>query len=795
MDARSLQLLELPKILDRFAAHCDTSLGVELVQSLKPSTQLDDATERLADTTEAVAFLATRRIPPFGGITDVRPLTKRAHAAGVLTPDELLAVADTLTGLRRLAEVITGPEGRVLQRLLKRAWRITPQLEVEHAIRAAIEPSSSSVGGGPDSARAAVKDDASEDLRRIRRAMQSIGEQIQTRLRRLLGNSNFVKYLQEPIFTLRDDRYVVPVKAAHRGEVKGMLHDRSGSGSTLFIEPQELVDLNNEVRRFKLDERDEIERLLRKLSHLVGRHHDVTVKALAAAAELDFVFAKARLAEKMNATCPTLRDDGIVDVKQARHPLVEGEVVPIDLRLGADFDALFITGPNTGGKTVSLKTLGLLTLMAQCGLFVPAASGAQFNVFARVCADIGDEQSIEQNLSTFSSHVRRIIRFLQQADARTLVLLDEIGAGTDPDEGAALGKAVTHALLQAGAKLVVTTHYGELKLFAAAEPRLENASVEFDLKTLRPTFHLRIGVPGSSNAFSIAQRLGMPWALIKRARHYLRRDRFEAAKVIRQLERSQHELEREAELATQARTEVEQRRDELDELMAKAEAERQQIVEAARADALTLVRRAQAEADDILRRLRDQPRESRSTEQARAAMRALSETVREVTPSSRPPIESTAPAASTTMLVAGDTVWIASLKLHGTLLSAPDARDRVTVQIGAATVELRARDVQVSTLPVEKTVTPAVSTFVSAASVSSELHLRGMKVEVALPLLDKYLDDALVAQLDRVRIVHGKGAGVIKKVVHEMLRAHPHVRSFALGQAHEGGDGVTVVQF
>ncbi|MCS6863135.1 MAG: endonuclease MutS2, partial [Abditibacteriales bacterium] len=534
-----------------------------------------------------------------------------ARAGGVLETQELTEVAGVLYGSRQLKDALLRTPPGAYPRLLRWAAHIVTLRTVEEAIHAAIDE------------RGEIRDNASEKLAKIRRAMRSTTDAIHARLRSLLADSEVQHYLQEPLVTLRDDRYCLPVKAEHRARLGGIVHDRSASGATFFVEPAAIVDLNNELRQLKLDERDEIFHIRKRLSDLIGEHVTDLLTSLDAIGRLDFIFAKAKLSRAMDAVAPQLNAEGQVDLKQARHPLLTGDVVPIDVQLGMDFNTLLITGPNTGGKTVTLKTVGLLTLMAQCGLHVPAQEGSQLAVFKQVFADIGDEQSIEQSLSTFSSHMKQIVKILRRADAHTLVLLDEIGAGTDPDEGAALAKAILTALHQRGAKTICTTHYGELKLFAYHHEGMRNASVEFDAKTLRPTYRLRIGLPGSSHAFAIAARLGMPWKLVRQARGFLRRDRAQAEAIIQRMEASQRTLEHEATRAEREREQAEQLREKFEQQVEKLRADRERTLEEAREQATQLLRHVREEADAILRQLRAATRESKETEQARQRLREL----------------------------------------------------------------------------------------------------------------------------------------------------------------------------
>jgi DNA mismatch repair protein MutS2 len=785
MDSRTLRLLELDKILSRLSEHCACSLGQRWANGLRPATDFEEVTARQSETSEARRFWDGGGNAPFGGITDVRDLLVRASAGGVLETSELMEVAAFLYGSRHLKDALLRTPPGAYPTLLRGAAQIVTLRQVEDAIHAAIDE------------RGEIRDNASEKLAKIRREIRSTTDAVHARLRSLLADSDVQNYLQEAIITLRDDRYCVPVKAEHRARLGGIVHDRSASGATFFVEPAAIVDLNNELRRLKLDERDEIFHIRQRLSNLIGERSTELLSSLDAIGRLDFIFAKAKLSRAMNAMPPQLNAEGKVDLKQARHPLLTGDVVPIDVQLGMDFNTLLITGPNTGGKTVTLKTVGLLTLMAQCGLHVPAEEGSQLAVFKQIFADIGDEQSIEQSLSTFSSHMKQIVKILRRADEQTLVLLDEIGAGTDPDEGAALAKAVLTALRERNAKTICTTHYGELKRFAYNCEGMRNASVEFDAKTLRPTYRLRIGLPGRSNAFAIAARLGMPWKLVRKARGFLRRDRAQAEEIIRRMEESQRTLEHEATVAEREREQIEQLRESLEQQVEKLRADRESTLEEAREQARQLLRRVREEADAILRQLRAAPRESKETEQARQRLRELKREVDIFAATQTDEEESSLishPSSLPEGVTLGDIVYVESLRRTGVLLTQPDSEGRVKVRVGAMAVEVETREVKPAPQAAPPVNAAALSAmrFSKAFSVDPEIHLRGLTVEESLARLDKYLDDATIGEVSPVRIVHGKGTGALREAIHAYLRKHPSVASFHVAELSDGGDGVTV---
>ncbi|MDH7569988.1 MAG: endonuclease MutS2, partial [Armatimonadota bacterium] len=632
-------------------------------------------------------------------------------------------------------------------------------------------------------------------------SIQATNARLQERLESILHSSAYEKMIQEPVLVRRSDRLCIPVKAEFRHAFAGLVHDTSASGATVFMEPAAVLDLQNDLRELEANERHEVERILTSLSRSVRRRAREIQASLRAVGLIDFIHAKAQLSRAQKAVRPVLNNQGRIDLKQARHPLLQGDVVPIDIRLGEEFTTLVITGPNTGGKTVSLKTLGLLTLMAQSGLHVPAGEGSQLAVFHQVFADIGDEQSIEQSLSTFSSHIGTIVRILRRLGRDALVLLDEVGAGTDPVEGSALARALLEYLTERGARTVATTHYTELKEYAYAHPGVENASVEFDVETLRPTFRLLIGIPGSSNALTIAQRLGMPRQVIERARGALRPEHLEVESLIRRIEEDVRAARDEREAAAALAEDAEKVRRRLHQELDQARAKRDQTLAEAAAEAAAIVRKAQEEAREILARLRAQQRENRETTLASQALKRLAEEVRErELAASGLEAQRSQEAPSRDFLDrlprAGDVVMVQPFGGRGTVISVDEEEEEALVQVGAMKLTVPFSDLRV--LRVEPSAAapappPLRGLVTKAASFGIELHLRGMMAEEALHVLDKYLDDAFLAGVPTVRIVHGKGTGALRNAVWEYLRDHPHVASYQLAEQSQGGTGATVV--
>jgi DNA mismatch repair protein MutS2 len=808
MEPRTLRLLELDKVLARLESQISSAPGRARVAALVPTTRAAEARKRLAQTTEARRFLDSGGRPVFGGVSDVSEALQRAAIGSILDAGDLLAIANLAAAARRLREAILARDGDEFPLLKARVEWLVPHPAIEKAIYDAI-----------DEASGEVKDDASLRLLKARRNMRQAQGDIQERLRRMLADPNVQPALQDAFVTVRDGRYCLPVRADRRSHVPGIVHDRSGSGGALFVEPQAVVELNNRIRELAAEEKEAIQEILTSLSQRVRGAKDDLSNLLEAAGDLDFWFAKARLAIAMNGVEALLDDDpktnGICFL-QARHPLIENPVAN-DIYLGATsdelrvtidesaesdssivtrnsslFDVLLITGPNTGGKTVVLKTIGLLTLMTACGLHIPANEGSRLAIPGAIYADIGDEQSIEQSLSTFSSHLKQIIHILRRAGAGDLVLLDEVGAGTDPDEGAALAKAVLRALARRDVRVLATTHYGELKQFALSAEKFKNASVEFDSKSLRPTYHLRIGVPGASNALDIAARLGMPPELVQRARRYLGKARAEAETATARLEETQRELEEQRLAAARERAEAERLRRDDEERLAKLEERVDKELEDAQREAMQTVRQAQDEANAILRELRGAGRESKQTEQARNRLRTMRERVeaggerkiqRETVP--------IAPRVLDPFPQVGETVGVRSLKREGILLSQP-VNNKVEVRVGALKVQVAAHDIERAEQPKITAGGVAAIRLSKALTVPEELNLIGKTTDEALPELEKYLDDAILAEADEVRIVHGKGSGALRAAVQRYLSRNRAVREYHVAPPAQGGDGATI---
>jgi DNA mismatch repair protein MutS2 len=812
MDTKTLQTLEYQKVLEHLAGYCAFAASTEKALHLEPTNNIDEANRRLAETSEAVQMLVTRPDLTIGGARDVRQAVDLAVHGGVLAPTELLDIKSTLVAARNLVRIFERL-GKQFPTLCEIAIQIPTPMGLVDAITRAI------------SERAEILDSASETLAKIRRDLRIAHDRLMTKLQRMVADPHTSPYLQEALITQRDGRYVLPLRAEFKGKIRAVIHDQSASGATLFVEPLSVVEHNNQFRELQLAERDEERRILSELSQQVGIQSGNILNTVDRVADLDVCFAKAKYSDSISATEPRLqpisktsgRHPGtLIRLYQARHPLLDpSSVVPIDVELDDQTYAMVVTGPNTGGKTVTLKTIGLLALMAQAGLHIPANSGSEISLFHNIYADIGDEQSIEQSLSTFSGHITNIIRILDHADRRSLVILDELGAGTDPQEGAALARALLTHLLERGITTLVTTHHPELKAFAHATPGVVNASVEFDLETLQPTFHLTIGLPGRSNALAIAQRLGMPDPIINSARSELSPTDLRAEDLLDEIHR-QRDLSRKARTAAEkAHRDAEVMRAELAERLEKIEDERMQVLEKAHLQAEEQLEEVQAELRDVRRQLA-------RTRQPLEVIEEVEDQVADLVEAIAPPVERKPLEANVSPLRRpirlGDRVRLHSLNTQGVVTSLSE--EEAEVSVGVLRIRARLAELQLlgeetttsvgsASLPTARelmaahqsqppTDTSAASrqpgSKMYAESPGIELDLRGKRSDEALDALERYLDSAYLAGLPWVRIIHGKGTGKLRLAVREALGHNPHVKSFESGGDKEGGEGVTVAK-
>ena len=775
--------LELDKILEMVAEECSSQDGAQLARELEPVHTAAEAQWLLGETDAAFVAMAKYGAPSFYGMKNVTNPLRRAQAGGGLGLRALLDIGATLRTIRGLTQW-WGKSGNVTTALSPRFEVLAPNKYLEEKIFTCIVNEEE------------VADNASPALASIRRKIRAASQRVRDQLDKLIHSQAHQKHLQESIVTQRGGRYVVPVKAEFRGEVPGLVHDTSASGATVFVEPMSVVELNNEIRVLRSDEQDEIARILLELSGEAGSFADSIIESYHYAVELDLIFAKAQVAYKMKAVVPQVGEDGKIALHAARHPLIAKEkVVPTDITLGVEFDTLIITGPNTGGKTVALKTIGLLTLMAMCGLMIPAGEGSRVAVFRHILADIGDEQSIEQSLSTFSSHMVNIIHIFEVADNSSLILLDELGAGTDPVEGAALAEAIIQELRGRGVRLACTTHYAELKAYAIQTPGVENGSCEFDVATLRPTYRLLIGVPGKSNAFAITQRLGMDTAIVDRARELVSREGNAFEQVVGRLEEDRRKMEDELEALRASAAQAKANAEASQRLKDEAEAQAKKEIDRARQEAAQIVQKTRQRADALvgeLEELRRQKNKQLSAEQKARLRSGLKELE-----SSSDPVHQRRDDnyVLPRPLVVGDEVLLYDIDKEATVLELPKD-GTVLVQAGIIKTRVPLENVRLLSKRQlkKKNPTRTVTKNVSTPETSSSLDLRGQTVEEALMEVDNFLDRASRMHLSQVTIIHGKGTGALRTAVQQHLRRCSQVKSFRLGTYGEGESGVTIAE-
>lgn len=785
---KSLLKLELDQVLELLAQCAGSQEGKEACRTLRPSSDLEDVQILLQETTAASDLCTRKGNPSFSDVKDVSAALERADMGGVLQPKELLAIAGVLRSARTVKSYISEDDQATVLDTLFRA--LTPNKYLEDRIFGAILSEEE------------IADNASPALADIRRHMRIQSAKIRDGLQKVIASPAYAKFLREPIITIRQGRYVVPVKSECRGDVPGLVHDVSATGSTFFIEPMSAVNANNALRELELKEKKEIERILAELSSEAAAHREDIQLSFTLLVRLDVIFAKAKLGYRMNAWAPLMNDQGRVELRNARHPLIESKrVVPISVRLGTDFDTMIITGPNTGGKTVTLKTIGLLTLMAECGLHIPAGDGSCLSTFEAILADIGDEQSIAQSLSTFSSHMRTIVDIVEQCDDRTLVLFDELGAGTDPAEGAALAISLIEFCRKLGSRVVATTHYAELKLYAMRTSGVINASCEFDVETLQPTYKLLIGIPGKSNAFAISRKLGLPEHILKEAADLVGQSDKDFEDVLTQLEQQRQQMESAKTEAERLRRETQRIKEQSEAYSAQLQKEKDKALQQAREQAQQIIedaRRTANAAADELKALRKQLSENADVQGINQRQAELRRTLNEAQSKLRlGQPEKDRPAPSRQVLV-GDTVEL--LKL-GTRASVIAINKDGSYQLQAGILKLTAKPDEVYLLEQDnpykaKQGRPAHSgREMKMSAMATEVDLRGMDSVEAICVLERYLDEAMRSNLQSVRIIHGKGTGVLRAAVHQSLRKNKFVKKFRLGVYGEGEDGVTIAEF
>lgn len=787
MNDKTFRVLEYDKIIGMLAEKAQSSQGKKMCLELKPSTSLNEVKERLAETGEGFEIVLKWGSLPLDGIRDLTEILRRAKVGFTLSPGELLSVCDTLRCARRLKNFMKDGTKAELYPILNEIINLLVAIKpLEEAIELAIVSENE------------ISDKASEKLYNLRRSIKAMNGKIRDKLNSMV--QTYGKFLQDPIVTLRGDRYVIPVKAECKGSVHGLVHDQSSSGSTLFIEPMAVVELNNELKELMLKEKDEIERILAELSVKVDDNRDYLAVNNQNLAYIDFIMCKSKFGLDFNAIVPEVNERGVINIRGARHPLINRDVVvPIDLRLGESFNALMITGPNTGGKTVTLKTAGLLTLMAMSGLGIPARDGSQVSIFNKVFADIGDEQSIEQSLSTFSSHMTNIVDIIKNVDNRSLVLVDELGAGTDPTEGAALAMALLQHFYNAGARVIGTTHYSEIKVFAMEKEGFENASVEFNVETLRPTYKLLTGIPGKSNAFEISRRLGLKDNIIDVAKEMISKDAAAFEDVIQNLQNKTVQVEKELDEAQVAKREAVEIRKDLSEKKYKLDTQRDKLIKQAQEDAKKIVKRAKEEADYILRELNElrmKAGEAATIKEAEEARKKLKDKLNSMEVKDVDTLEYKDGMQPVESVTIGEELYVTTLGQKAVVVSNIDSKKEVIVQVGMIKINVPLNKLMRDTKKkkeVHKTGAGQISKQ-KVINVTSSIDLRGQNVDEAMYNLDKYLDDAFLASLEQVTIIHGKGTGMLREGIQQALRKHHHVMSIRTGEFGEGGSGVTIVE-
>ena len=792
MNIKSLKTLEYDKIIAQLKEYASSPLGRDMCGSLLPSTDIHEIRQAQSETTDALTRVRMKGSISFSGLKDITGSLKRLEIGSSLSVSELLSLSSNLTLSARAKSYGRHEESELPDDSLEEMFRLLEPLtplntEIERCILSEEE----------------ISDDASPGLRHVRRSMKVLGDRVHSQLNALLNSNR--SYLQDSVITMRDGRYCLPVKAEHKSQVSGMVHDQSSTGSTLFIEPMAIIQLNNELRELEIQEKKEIEAVLADLSNQAAPYTEELRLNQQLLARLDFIFAKAALSRHYKCSEPQFNTSGYLNIKDGRHPLLDpAKVVPINIWLGKDFDLLIVTGPNTGGKTVSLKTVGLFTLMGQAGLHIPAFDGSELAVFQEVFADIGDEQSIEQSLSTFSAHMTNIVSILEQADSHSLCLFDELGAGTDPTEGAALAISILNFLHNMKCRTMATTHYSELKVFALTSPGVENACCEFSVENLQPTYRLLIGIPGKSNAFAISQKLGLPDFLIEDAKSHLESSDETFEDLLAHLEQSRLTIEKEQEEIKVYKEEVAQLKSRLSQKEERLDQRKEKLLRQASEEAQKILREAKETADQTIRNINRLAASSGVNKELEAERTRLREQMEKA--DQRLAVKAKGPkkTVSPKSLRIGDGVKVLSLNLTGTVSTLPNAKGDLFVQMGILRSQVNIKDLELVEEPSvngtgaekakEKTGGGKIK-MSKSFTISPEVNLIGMTTDEAIPALDKYLDDAYLAHLPQVRVVHGRGTGALRTAVHKRLKKLNYVKEFRLGEFGEGDSGVTIVIF
>lgn len=786
MNDKTMRMLEYKKVIEILTNKAITEKGKEKCNSLLPSSNIRMVDKKLKETSEAVSLALKIGKPPIAPIADFKPIATKIKIGAVLSIKELLSTASILKSMREVREYYKENEFDNFYIISDYFEALYSNLNVEKEIFRCIKSEED------------LDDRASSELYNIRRHILDAESKIKDKLNSIIHGATSSKYLQDQVITFRNDRYVIPVKQEYKNEVSGLVHDSSASGSTIFIEPTAVFNINNEIKELRIKEKAEIERILSLLTQMIDPISDIIENSIESLSDIDFAFAKAQIALDMEAYEPKINDRYYINLKKARHPLISKEkVVPIDIWIGKEYKTLVITGPNTGGKTVSLKTVGLLTLMAQSGLHIPAAESSEIAVFENVYADIGDEQSIEQSLSTFSSHMKNVIDITNQITKKDLVLVDELGSGTDPVEGAALAMSVLEYLKKSNCLTIATTHYSELKSYAMQTVDVENASCEFDVQTLRPTYKLLIGVPGRSNAFAISKKLGLSEDILQKANDFLTTESIKFEEILDDMELNRVKAKKQKETADKLLDEAKNEKAKIEKEAQELEKKKNEILQKAKKEARDLLLDAESEANQIIKELTNLKKNksaniNKTAEEARGKLKqSISEMQKDLT---KPKVV-IKNSLQTNEIKIGMNVYVPSLDNEATIISMPDKKDKVMIQSGI--IKLAVHISNLEKLPDKKNeVNVKINNMVKskAKDITTEIKLLGMTVQEALMELEKYLDDAYLAGLKTVRVVHGKGSGALRKGVQEYLRQNPHVASYRLGMYGEGDTGVTIVE-
>ncbi|MCR5700761.1 MAG: endonuclease MutS2 [Lachnospiraceae bacterium] len=799
MNKRTLRVLEYYKIIEQLTSFATTPSGKRMCEKLKPSTDIIEITKQQEETADALARVYQQGGVSFSGVYPINEAMKRAEVGAQLSVRELLDVAKLLKVCEHAKQYGEKAQNKDEEGVVTRNDSLTGYFDSLIPLEHLAKEINRCIISEDE-----IADDASPSLKSIRREMKQVNGKVHDILSKIVATQDNQTMLQDAIVTMRNGRYCIPVKSEYKGHFPGMVHDQSGSGSTFFIEPMAVVNLNNELKELEINEAIEIERILAALSEQVALCRDTLISDFELLTKLDFIFAKASYAKSYDGTMPEFNDDRKIEIKKGRHPLLEKDkVVPVDIRLGDDFTMLIITGPNTGGKTVSLKTLGLFTLMGQSGLHIPAFQGSVLSVFDDVFADIGDEQSIEQSLSTFSSHMTNIVYIMKHATSNTLVLFDELGGGTDPVEGSALAISILNSLHNRDVRCMATTHYSELKTFAMTTEGIENASCEFDVETLSPTYHLLIGIPGKSNAFAIAKKLGMDDSVIDAARNQIDSSTVDMETLLADIHKAKQTIINEQEEITAYKAEIEQLKSRLASKNEHIEQRKQDVLRNARMQAEEIIQEAKTFADESIRKYNNWDKSGKASnkemEQERDAIRKKLNSVRGSLEDKKPNRKSNAKASDFHL---GDSVHVISMNADGIVRSLPNHKGELTVQMGILQSTVKISDVEI----VKETTSNKkndnkkyrVNTYGGSTgksrNIKPEINLLGLTVDDAIMELDKYLDDACLAHLDKVRVVHGKGTGALRNGIHNYLKKQSYVKSYRLGEFGEGDAGVTIVE-